>query len=114
MEADSDPASDNHPEHDPGNDEEYGVVPFDRMAFPRPAPDTHPKITPWQRVWCYDQPAKGRRGKPRRYRGIVKRVGGPEGERLRRELAATIHELLLWAQQQSETETKSDEDGGNR
>lgn len=122
MEADSDPVSDNRTDnHEAGrapDSEETGSAPFDRMVWPRPAPDIDPanlpEIPQHQQVWWYDQPAQGRRGKHRRYTGYVKRVGGSEGERIRRELAAIIYDLLLWAKQQTETshgEPDSGEDG---
>lgn len=122
MEADSDPVSDNRTDnHEPGRApdmEEPGSVPFDRMVWPRPAPDIDPEnlpeIPPHQQVWWYDQPANTKRGKHRRYTGYVKRVGGTEGERIRRELAAIIYDLLDWAKQQAdtpETETRSEKDG---
>lgn len=68
-------------------------------------------------VWCYDQPAKNRHGKHRIYIGRVNRMGGTEGKRIRRELAATIYDLLVWAKQQQETDTTrmdSGEEGGSR
>lgn len=122
MEADSDPVSDNRTDNqEPGSapgTEETGSAPFDRMVWPRPAPDIDPEnlpeIAPHQQVWWYDQPAQNKRGKHRRYTGYVKRIDGTEGARIRRELAATIYDLLLWAklQQQANTaETDSRQDG---
>ncbi|MGH3759873.1 hypothetical protein [Actinophytocola sp.] len=63
-------------------------------------------------VWWYDQPRK--RGSDRRYWGQVERVGGPEGDQLRENLAAVIRDLLNWARQQADTEPDRDshEDGG--
>jgi hypothetical protein len=74
-------------------------------------PENAPKSDSDRPMWWYDQHAK--RGKHRRYIGHIKRVGGTEGERIRRELAATIYELLDWAKQQSDVKSiESGEDGG--
>jgi hypothetical protein len=117
MEAHPPPGRRQHdPGNDPGEDDEYGAVPFDRMVLPRPAPDDNPdtlsKPDRHKAEWWYDQ--RGKRGNNRRYTGRVERLGGSAGEKLRLELAATIRDLLEWAQQQqvdSESTGESREDG---
>jgi hypothetical protein len=46
-------------------------------------------------AWSYCQ--TGPRGTSRTYTGRVTYIGGAEGERLRRELAAVVRDLLQWA-----------------
>lgn len=75
-------------------------------------PDNAPESVSDRPVWWYDQHAKRGKHKHRRYIGHIKRVSGAEGERIRRELAATIYDLLVWAKQQTDvTKTDSGEDG---
>jgi hypothetical protein len=75
-------------------------------------PDNTSESGPDRPVWWYDQHAKRVKHKHRRYIGYVKRVGGTEGERIRRELAATIYDLLNWAKQQTDVKSiESGEDG---
>jgi hypothetical protein len=56
-----------------------------------------------QAKWCYDQ--NNKRGPGRRYSGQIRRVSGPEGERLRAELAAVMKDLLQWAAETQENTT---------
>ena len=59
----------------------------------------------------YDQTWK--RGKRRRYKGYVERVGGAEREHLRESLAAVIRDLLDWASRHTkgqQTDTQSTHD----
>lgn len=46
MEAEPDHVSDSRPDTGLGDGEEYGSAPFDRMVFPRPAPDDNPQNLP--------------------------------------------------------------------
>jgi hypothetical protein len=48
--------------------------------------------------WSYRQHRRGKAD--RQYVGQVRRIGGAEGERMRRKLAGTIAELLMWAAEQ--------------
>lgn len=48
-----------------------------------------------QVIWQYD--GHSERGRVRRYSGHVTYLGGAAGERLRGDLAAVIHDLLVWA-----------------
>ena len=62
------------------------------IEWPRPAPDNKsenlPKTIPGDDAeWWYDQKAKDKRGKDRRYTGYVQRIGGTAGEKIRSELA---------------------------
>lgn len=57
-------------------------------------------------VWSYCQ--TGPRRTSRTYTGHVTYVGGAEGKRLRRELAAVVRDLLEWA---SQRETRPQEGG---
>jgi hypothetical protein len=115
----TDTAPDIHETGSAPDNEEPGSVPFDRMVWPRPAPDSNPgnlpKPIPDDAEWWYDQKARGERGKNRRYTGHVQRIGGTAGEKIRAELAAIIRDLLEWAQQQQEdaaSQNESREDGG--
>lgn len=55
-----------------------------------------PRYTPSdQALWRYDSHSE--RGRVRRYSGHVTYLGGAAGERLRGEMAAAIHDLLVWA-----------------
>lgn len=110
----SDLASENNPGDHSDGDETNGGIPS-----PRPAPDDDignlPKIGSDDPVWWYDQPRK--RGIDRRYWGQVERIGGAEGNQLRRYLAAAMWDLLDWANQQvkksaTDSESDSGEDGG--
>lgn len=118
MDADPDHASDHHPHNnDPGNDEEFGSVPFDRMPRPRPVPDNDSEHLPetifGEPEWWYYQRAQGKRGKDRRYTGRVQRISGSAGEKIRAELTAAIRDLLEWAKQQQDdaAEKESHTDG---
>ena len=109
----AEPGSTNRPDH---HDRDTNHTPPLHAVAPHSTPGgigNAPENVSENPEWCYDQPAKTKRGKHRRYHGLVKRVGGSEGERIRRELAATIYELLVWAkqQQQSNSEMDSREEG---
>jgi hypothetical protein len=107
----ADSQSDNHPDH-------HNRATTDDTPILHAAPPAHPEVgdthgnTPEtgspRPEWWYDQHPK--RGKHRRYHGYVKRINGTAGDRIRKELAATIYDLLVWAKQQ--TDTESGEDGG--
>jgi hypothetical protein len=61
-------------------------------------------------VWWYDQPRK--RGGDRRYWGQVERIGGAEGDQLRRDIAAALWDLLAWATQAENSDKDSEADSG--
>lgn len=60
-----------------------------------PIPAISPNTGADQAEWCYYETRK--RGTQRRYTGQINTVSGPEGERVRSELAAVTRELLKWA-----------------
>lgn len=104
----AEPGSTNHPDH---HDRDANhTPPVHRMPAHRTPGgiENAPENISGDPEWCYDQPAKGNRGKHRRFRGVVKRIGGTEGDRIRRELAATIYELLVWAKQQQHADMVED------
>ena len=107
----SDRASENDPDNHCDGDGPTNIG----IPAPRPPLDdtieTSREIGSTDSVWWYDQPRK--RGHDRRYWGQVERISGPEGDRLRDNLAAAIRDLLDWARQQADNaENDSREDGG--
>jgi hypothetical protein len=82
------PAHDGDPERDPN-----------AAGQAEPASEDHPDnladTLGEPPAWSYCQ--TGPRGTSRTYTGHVTYVGGAEGERLRRELAAVVRDLLEWA-----------------
>ena len=102
-------------ENDPDNHRESGDATNLGIPSPRPPLDNDiedlPEIGSDDPVWWYDQPRK--RGGDRRYWGQVERIGGVEGDQLRKDLAAAIRDLLDWADQQiKKSETDSEADSG--
>lgn len=82
------PARDGDPERDPnaaGQAEPASEDHLDNLADTLGEPP----------AWSYCQ--TGPRGTSRTYTGQVTYVGGAEGERLRRELATVVRDLLEWA-----------------
>jgi hypothetical protein len=109
----ADPGSEHHPDH---HNRDTNATPLLRPAPPQESgddtPDNTQKSGADRPAWWYDQHAKRGKHKHRRYIGHIKRVGGTEGERIRRELAATIYDLLDWAKQQTDVKSiESGEDG---
>jgi hypothetical protein len=107
-------------ENDPDNNRDSGDAEIGIPSPRSPLDDTIgilPEIDSDDPAWWYDQPRK--RGNDRRYWGHVERVGGAEGDQLRRNLAAAIRDLLDWANEQmkksgKDSETDSGEDGESR
>lgn len=69
------------------------------MAGPPPAGRDHEEKRSGMRGtddWSFDQTVP-RKSHARHWTGMVRYLTGPEGERLRDELSAAIHDLLRWA-----------------
>jgi hypothetical protein len=99
MRPDHTPPREGEPEHNPKAAEHGEPAPEDQqgnLADPLGEPPT----------WSYCQ--TGPRGTSRTYTGYVTYVGGAEGERLGRELAAVVRDLLEWA---ARRETQPSEGG---
>lgn len=97
-------------DHTPDNaddDRDAVVIPLPRKA-PDEDIDNLPHTCSDQPVWWYDQTRE--RCGDRRYSGHVNHIHGAEAERLRRELADVIRDLLDWAARRS-TGDQSTEDG---
>jgi hypothetical protein len=64
-----------------------------------PFPDrfTDADDTASDKTWCYEQSIRGGR---RHFTGEVAHAGGDEGQRVRKELAVVLTDLLRWARQQ--------------
>lgn len=68
--------------------------------------DDRPEFVTGDTGWRYDEK---RRSKPDRiYSGQVTRVGGAEGERIRGNLAAVLAELLTWASERDEQDSREE------
>ncbi|MGI8310052.1 hypothetical protein [Saccharopolyspora hattusasensis] len=90
-----------------GDDAAASIIPL-----PRTAPDDHIENLPQTRgdqpVWRHDQ--KRTRGHDRHFTGHITRVGGPDGEQLRAELADVIGDLLCWARTQQHGKDRDADD----
>ncbi|MGH3428463.1 MAG: hypothetical protein ACREP9_00915 [Candidatus Dormibacteraceae bacterium] len=86
------------PDHgSPNRDSEEPDTPAVPQAHNNP--DSTPDTGSDQEIFRYVQTSK--RGRSRTFTGHVTYVGGAEGERLRRELAAVTRDLLEWARSRS-------------